>query len=312
MANNPQAVIEVLGFFTENLQTQDQSTGLAAKKELSKSTDLLVKELMPQGSEKDMRDSVDSRAGTEKLEDDLSKVKLGKGIPPPPPLPVKAVPPPPPPKQASAQNVTTTVPPAPAPPPTTVPPSEKPIEREHRRLSGLTDPQLTEILKTMVSKKDPTTLYTKIKTVGQGASGSVYLARNNETEQLVAVKDMILNRQPRLDMLINEINVMKEIVHPNIVNFMDCFLVKESLWVVMEYMEGGMLTEIIDKNNFTESQIATICLETLRGLNHLHSKNIIHRDIKSDNVLLDAKGRIKICISVLCSGFRLFGQIDNG
>jgi protein-serine/threonine kinase len=59
-------------------------------------------------------------------------------------------------------------------------------------------------------------------------------------------------------------------------------------------MEGGMLTDIIDKHSFTEPQISIICLETLRGLHHLHSKNIIHRDIKSDNVLLDARGRIKI------------------
>jgi protein-serine/threonine kinase len=107
---------------------------------------------------------------------------------------------------------------------------------------------------------------------------------------------MVLSRQPRLDMIINEIHVMKEIKHPNIVNFVECYLVKDSLWVIMEYMEGGMLTDIIDRNNFTEAQIATICLETMRGLNHLHSRNIIHRDIKSDNVLLDSKGRIKICI----------------
>lgn len=78
---------------------------------------------------------------------------------------------------------------------------------------------------------------------------------------MVAVKEMNLARQPRKDMIINEIRIMKETVHPNIVNYIDSFLVKESLWVVMEYMEGGMLTDIIDKETFTEPQIAAICLE---------------------------------------------------
>lgn len=113
----------------------------------------------------------------------------------------------------------------------------------------------------MVSKQDPTKIYTKIKNVGQGASGSVFLAKNKNDDTTVAIKEMILSRQPRLDMIINEINVMKEIVHPNIVNFVECYLVRDSLWVLMEYMEGGMLTDLIDKNSFTEAQIATICLE---------------------------------------------------
>ena len=125
----------------------------------------------------------------------------------------------------------------------------------------MTDNQLLDTLKAMVNKQDPTQLYTKVKNVGQGASGSVYLAKSKTNASIVAIKDMILARQPRLDMLINEINVMKEVQHPNIVNFLDCYLVKDSLWVVMEYMEGGMLTDIIDKHKFTEPQIATICLE---------------------------------------------------
>ncbi|KAL5033812.1 hypothetical protein BDEG_21814 [Batrachochytrium dendrobatidis JEL423] len=163
-----------------------------------------------------------------------------------------------------------------------------------RRLSGLNDQQLMDVLKSIVSKEDPLKLYTKIKNIGHGASGSVYLAKHNTTGAIVAIKDMIMPRQPRKDMIVNEILVMKECQHPNIVNYIDSFLVRESLWVLMEYMEGGMLTDIIDKHTFTESQISSICLETLRGLYHLHTRNIIHRDIKSDNILLDRKGQVKI------------------
>ena len=63
----------------------------------------------------------------------------------------------------------------------------------------------------------------------------------------------------------------------------------------MEFMEGGPLTDVIDNNPvITEDQIATICNETCKGLAHLHSQDIIHRDIKSDNVLLDRMGNVKI------------------
>ena len=121
----------------------------------------------------------------------------------------------------------------------------------------------------------------------------------------------------------NEILVMKESQHRNIVNFLESYLVKNNelwLWVVMEYMEGSALTDIIENNTLDEDQISGICLEvsisfdylfsglcfdlfffkTCKGLAHLHSQSIIHRAVKkSDNVLLDAQGRVKISTSTL-------------
>ena len=118
----------------------------------------------------------------------------------------------------------------------------------------------------VVSKGDPTTTFTKIKKVGQGASGSVYLARNVNTNATVAIKQMDLAHQPRKELIINEILVMKESSHPNIVNYLDSFLVKTELWVIMEYMEGGPLTDVIDNNSITEPQISAICLEVREGV----------------------------------------------
>ncbi|OMH80622.1 Serine/threonine-protein kinase SMU1 [Zancudomyces culisetae] len=112
---------------------------------------------------------------------------------------------------------------------------------------------------------------------------------------------MNLVAQPKKDLIINEILVMRESKHKNIVNFIDSFLHIEDLWVVMEYMEGGSLTDVVTNSLMTESQIATVCRETLEGLAHLHENRVIHRDIKSDNILLSLNGEIKITDFGFCA-----------
>lgn len=171
-----------------------------------------------------------------------------------------------------------------------------------RRISTMSEAQIMEKLRSVVSPDDPNMLYSKIKKVGQGASGSVFVAKTLATGQRVAIKTMDLSQQPRKELIVNEILVMKESQHPNIVNFLNSFLVRNNeLWVIMEYMEGGALTDVIDNNTLEEDQIAAICMETCKGLEHLHSQSIIHRDIKSDNVLLNASGQVKITDFGFCA-----------
>jgi serine/threonine protein kinase len=92
---------------------------------------------------------------------------------------------------------------------------------------------------------------------------------------------MDLSLQPRKELVVNEILVMKESTNPNIVNYLDSFLVKgQELWVVMEYMEGGALTDVIDNNKLSESQIACICLEVISCLPLSHGVDLRHELIK--------------------------------
>ncbi|KAK9359855.1 kinase-like domain-containing protein [Lipomyces starkeyi] len=183
----------------------------------------------------------------------------------------------------------------------------RPASKEEKRVSTMDDMQIMVKLRSVVSSGDPHLLYNKKGKVGQGASGSVYVAAPLQPQMSsrynkVAIKQMDLASQPRKELIVNEILVMKESQHPNIVNFLDAYLREPSdLWVVMEYMEGGALTDIIESNTLTEAQIATICFETCKGLQHLHHKNIIHRDIKSDNVLLDSHGNVKITDFGFCA-----------
>lgn len=169
------------------------------------------------------------------------------------------------------------------------------------RMSSMTESQVMERLKQVVSKDDPQLSYSKQKKIGQGASGSVYVARVNENaispvarrlykahgaKANVAIKQMDLRNQPRKELIVNEIIVMKESSHPNIVNFLDSFLQEgnNELWVVMEFMEGGALTDVIDNNShITEAQISTIC-------NEVCSPHLCSRQQETNRVCRHARG----------------------
>ncbi|KAJ5757010.1 Protein kinase [Penicillium nucicola] len=158
--------------------------------------------------------------------------------------------------------------------------TKKPEPRQKEvRMSAMSENEVMDRLRSVVSKDNPNESYSKQRKIGQGASGSVYVARVKEgatsgvAKELyrqygarcqVAIKQMDLRSQPRKELIVNEIIVMKDSQHANIVNFLDSFLQESSneLWVVMEFMEGGALTDVIDNNQvISEDQIATICLE---------------------------------------------------
>ena len=137
------------------------------------------------------------------------------------------------------------------------PPAARPRQRPRQSTSG----DIVQRLNAICSPGDPTKKYRNLNKIGQGASGGVFTANENGTNRCVAIKQMNLEQQPKKDLIINEIIVMKESKHKNIVNFMDSYLVRGDLWVIMEYMEGGSLTDVVTFNMMSEGQIAAVCRE---------------------------------------------------
>ncbi|KFQ32930.1 PREDICTED: serine/threonine-protein kinase PAK 1 isoform X2 [Merops nubicus] len=172
---------------------------------------------------------------------------------------------------------------------------------KQKKKPKMSDEEILEKLRSIVSVGDPKKKYTCFEKIGQGASGTVYTAMDVATGQEVAIKQMNLQQQPKKELIINEILVMRENKNPNIVNYLDSYLVGEELWVVMEYLAGGSLTDVVTETCMDEGQIAAVCRECLQALEFLHSNQVIHRDIKSDNILLGMDGSVKLTDFGFCA-----------
>jgi len=179
--------------------------------------------------------------------------------------------------------------------------NHKPASNERPKKKKMTDEEILARLRQIVTVGDPNRKYTKMEKIGQGASGTVYTAIETATGMEVAIKQMNLQSQPKKELIINEIIVMKSNKHPNVVNFLDAYLVSEELWVTMEYLPGGSLTDVVTETCMDEGQIAAVCREVLQALDFLHKGNVIHRDIKSDNILLGMDGDIKLTDFGFCA-----------
>ncbi|XP_016303456.1 serine/threonine-protein kinase PAK 1-like [Sinocyclocheilus anshuiensis] len=195
------------------------------------------------------------------------------------------------------------------PPPIIAPRPEHTKSCDKTRKKKMTDEEILEKLHVLrspsagsiVSVGDPKKKYTRFEKIGQGASGTVYTAIDIATGQEVAIKQMNLQQQPKKELIINEILVMRENKNPNIVNYLDSYLVGDELWVVMEYLAGGSLTDVVTETCMDEAQIAAVCRECLQALEFLHSNQVIHRDIKSDNILLGMDGSVKLTDFGFCA-----------
>jgi len=148
----------------------------------------------------------------------------------------------------------------------------------------------------IITKEDPKARFINLTRIGEGTFGEVYLGTDIRTLSKVAIKKMDINDNYEDD-LVTEIEMMRTSDHPNIVRFMEAYMWEDDIWVIMEYMGAGSLTEILEQYKYvkmTEAQIALVSFETLKALDFLHTSYRIHRDIKSDNILLNIEGDIKL------------------
>ncbi|KAJ7039339.1 kinase-like domain-containing protein [Mycena alexandri] len=163
--------------------------------------------------------------------------------------------------------------------------------------------QILGELQRVCRDSDPRGAYAILDTLSTDKLGRTsYTARAERTGEVVIVKTTMLEEPIERfagKRLITELFLVRDMLaHPNVVGFYDLYLVETSeVWLVTEYMKEGVpLGDVIanTKSEFTEERMARICLEACKGLAHLHSQLIIHRDMRSDSIIIDPKGRVKI------------------
>ena len=134
---------------------------------------------------------------------------------------------------------------------------------------------------------NPEKYYKKVRNLGSGSYGTVYLAKNNLKDNLVAIK--VIEKIPANiidDMEIkNEINILKSLSHPNIVKIFEFFDTALNYYIVTEYCKKGELFEYIN-NQYSEYQLAVLFYQVFSGLCYLHEKKILHRDLKLENLMI--------------------------
>ncbi|XP_057302221.1 misshapen-like kinase 1 [Hydractinia symbiolongicarpus] len=156
----------------------------------------------------------------------------------------------------------------------------------------------------LANLREPAAYFDLIEVVGNGTYGQVYKGRHRRTGQLAAIKIMSVTEDEEEEIKL-EINVLRNhSTHKNIAKYYGAFIKKgapnaqeDQLWLVMEFCGAGSVTDLVKATkarSLKEDWIGYICREVLNGVNHLHNKHVIHRDIKGQNILLTENAEVKL------------------
>ncbi len=178
--------------------------------------------------------------------------------------------------------------------------------RTPARISGSRTPLRSPAVNARGAKVVLSDKYTICEELGRGAFGQVFKGIDTKTGQLVAIKQLCLTgaSQEVLSGIMSEIELLKNLNHRHIVQYIGSFQTRMHLYVILEYMEDGALSGIIKPNKFgvfPESLVAVYIAQVLRGLAYLHAQGVVHRDIKGANILTTKE----VCNPTLWSTFSL-------
>ncbi|CAG9132478.1 unnamed protein product [Plutella xylostella] len=153
--------------------------------------------------------------------------------------------------------------------------------------------------------RQPEEVFDIICKLGEGSYGSVYKALHKESGQVLAIKQVPVDTD--LQEIIKEISIMQQCDSPYVVKYYGSYFKNTDLWIVMEYCGAGSVSDImrLRKKTLSEDEIATILCDTLKGLEYLHRRRKIHRDIKAGNILLNTEGHAKL------ADFGVAGQLTD-
>jgi len=190
-------------------------------------------------------------------------------------------------------------------------PKKKQVEDERKPYAN---PLFLEATKCLIEIPEHTKSMSKIlksfEFESKGGFGRVYKAKykQNKTSSVVAVKKLSHNYSYEREHNITEVGFLTACRHSNVANHITTYRViqpdeSEELWIVMEHIEGGTLSEMIKHQVLYDKQVAWVAREILKALSFLHSFNFAHRDLKSSNIMISMKAQVKLVDFGLCADF---------
>ncbi|XP_038583034.1 MAP/microtubule affinity-regulating kinase 3-like [Micropterus salmoides] len=156
--------------------------------------------------------------------------------------------------------------------------------------------------------------YRLLKTIGKGNFAKVKLARHLRTGREVAIKiiDKTQLNPSSLQKLFREVRIMKLLNHPNIVKLFEVMETEKTLYLVMEYASGGEVFDyLVAHGRMKEKEARAKFRQIVSAVQYCHQKNIVHRDLKAENLLLDADMNIKIADFGFSNEFTVGGKLDT-